>query len=81
MNKEQKDNSFKEIIELFRKNNIEPKKVQLIYPKPGCESNMVLIEGRKNGKCGLKVLEPVFVHEENGEYRENIKKMFTTKEK
>lgn len=69
-----------EIIELLRINNLEPKKIQLIYPKEGCDSNMVLIEGRKNGNPGLKVLEPVFVHNDNGEYKENIKKIFTTKE-
>jgi len=69
-----------EIIEILKANNLEPKKVQLIYPKEGSESNMVLIEARKNGKVGLKVLEPIFVHNENGEYRENIKKIFTTKE-
>lgn len=70
-----------EIIELFRQNNIEPKKIQLIYPKEGCESNMVLIEGRKNGNPGLKILPPLIVHEENGEYKEEIKKLFSTKEK
>ena len=70
-----------EIIELFKKNNIEPKKIQLIYPKEGSESNMVLIEGRKNGNPGLKILPPLVVHEPNGDYKEEIKKIFSTKEK
>lgn len=68
-----------EIIELFRKNNIEPKKIQLIYPKENTESNMVLIEGRKNGNPGLKVLPPLFVHNSDGTYTEKIKKMFSSK--
>lgn len=66
-----------EIIEEFRKNNIEPKRMRLIYPKEGKESNMVLIEGRKNGKPGLKILSPLYVHDENGNYRDEIKAMFT----
>ena len=70
-----------EIIELFNKNNIEPKKIQLIYPKEGSESNMVLIEGRKNGNPCLKILPPLVVHEPNGDYKEEIKKIFSTKEK
>ena len=70
-----------EIIELFKKNNIEPKKIQLIYPKEGSESNMVLIEGRKNGNPGLKILPPLVVHEPNGDYKEEIKKIFSIKEK
>lgn len=69
-----------EIIELLRKNNIEPKKIQLIYPKNNTESNMVLIEGRKNGNSGLKILPPIVVHNENGEYTQTIKKIFSSKE-
>jgi tRNA1(Val) A37 N6-methylase TrmN6 len=68
-----------EIIDLFKKNNLEPKKIQLIYPKEGTESNLVLIEGRKNGNIGLKVLKPLIIHENNGEYREEIKKLFTAR--
>lgn len=65
-----------EIIEEFRKNNIEPKKIQLIYPKKNTESNMVLIEGRKNGNVGLKILKPLVAHEDNGEYTEEVKNFF-----
>ena len=65
-----------EIIEEFKKNNIEPKRIQLIYPKEKTESNMVLIEGRKNGNMGLKILPPIIVHNQNGDYREEIKELF-----
>ena len=65
-----------EIIELLRKNNIEPKRIQLIYPKKETESNMVLVEGRKNGKPGLKVLKPLIAHNNDGEYTDEIKDMF-----
>lgn len=65
-----------EIIEEFRKNNIEPKRIQLIYPKDNTESNMVLIEGRKNGNIGLKILPPLIAHKQNGEYSEEVKKIF-----
>ncbi len=65
-----------EIIELMKKNNIEPKKLQLVYPKKGKEAKMILIEGRKNGKPGLKILEPLIVHLDNGEYSDQVKKCF-----
>ena len=65
-----------EIIEIFRKNNIEPKRIQLIYPKEHTESNMVLIEGRKNGKPGLKILEPLIAHNNDGEYTDVVKRNF-----
>lgn len=65
-----------EIIEEMRKNNIEPKKIQLIYPKKNTNSNMVLIEGKKNGNPGLIIKEPLYIHDENGEYLEEIDKLF-----
>ncbi len=65
-----------EVIETFRKYGIEPKRIQLIYPKEHTESNMFLIEGRKNGRVGLKILEPLIAHEQNGEYTEEVKKRF-----
>ena len=65
-----------EIIELMRKNNIEPKRIRLIYPKENTNSNMVLIEGRKNGNSGLIIEEPLYIHNEDGSYLDNINKMF-----
>ena len=65
-----------EVIDLFKKNNIEPKRIQLIYPKWNSKSNLFLIEGRKNGKIGLQVLEPLIIHNEDGTYRDEILKIF-----
>ena len=65
-----------EIIEKMKKNNIEPKRIQFVYPKIEKESNMIIIDGTKNGNPGLKILNPIIVHNENGEYNEEIKKIF-----
>lgn len=65
-----------EILEALKRNNLEPKKIQFIYPKINSEANMLLIEAKKNGNSGLKVLEPIFVHEDNGEYTKQVKKFF-----
>lgn len=65
-----------EIIDFMRKNNIEPKKLRYVYPKIDKEANMILIEGVKNGKSGLKVLPPLIIHDKDGNYCEEIKKMF-----
>lgn len=67
---------FVEIIEEMKKNNIEPKKVQFVYPKKNAESNIMLIEGSKNGKPGLKILPPIYSHEDNGEYTKEIQRYF-----
>ena len=67
---------FVEVVEEMKKNNIEPKRVQFVYPKNDSEANIMLIEGSKNGNPGLKILSPLYSHKENGEYTEEIKKYF-----
>lgn len=65
-----------DIIIEMKNNNIEPKKMQLVYPFKNKEANILLIEGRKNGKPGLKILNPLYSHTDKGEYTEEIKKYF-----
>ena len=67
---------FVEVVEEMKKNNIEPKRVQFVYPKKNMEANIMLIEGSKNGKPGLKILSPIYSHQENGEYTDDVKKYF-----
>ena len=67
---------FVEVVEEMKKNNIEPKRVQFVYPKKNMEANIMLIEGSKNGKPGLKILPPIYSHQDNGEYTEEVKKYF-----
>ena len=67
---------FVEVVEEMKKNNIEPKRVQFVYPKKNLEANIMLIEGSKNGKPGLKILPPIYSHQDNGEYTEEVKKYF-----
>ena len=65
-----------EIINLMQKYGIEPKKVRLVYPKVGKEANILLIEGIKNGKSGLKIMSPLYTHNDDGSYVDEIRKMF-----
>ncbi len=67
---------FVEIVEKMKKNNIEPKRVRFIYPKSDSEANILLIEGKKNGNPGVKILPPLFVHLENGSYTKEIQNYF-----
>ena len=65
-----------DIITIMIKNNIEPKRIRFVYPKETKEANILLIEGVKNGRPGLKILPPLYSHCENGEYSKQIKKYF-----
>lgn len=61
----------------MRKNNIEPKKIQYVYPKKNENSHILLIEGKKNGNHGLKILPPLYVHQKDGSYTEEVTKYFS----
>lgn len=65
-----------DIIETMRTNNIEPKRIRFIYPKHGEDANVLLIEGSKNGNPGIKILDPLYVHDEGGSYTDEVKQMF-----
>lgn len=65
-----------EILDAFRKYKIEPKRLQFIYPKPNSQCNTILIEGVKDGASGLKILEPIFVYDENNEWTKKIKEIY-----
>lgn len=70
-----------DIIENLRKYKLEPKKIRFIYPSIGKEANLVLIKATKNAKPFLKIEEPLYVYEENGEYTEEILEIYGKKEK
>lgn len=68
-----------EILKLMKENNIEPKRIRFIYPKLNSEANILLIEGRKNGKPGIHIEPPIFSHNNDGSYTDQIKIDFERK--
>lgn len=72
---------FIEIISKFREYNLEPKRVQFIYPKNGRNSDLFLIEAVLNGNSGLKIMSPLIIHNEDGTYTDDIRLMFSNREK
>ena len=67
---------FFEVVEVLKKYNFSINKIQLIYPKENKESNLFMIEAIKSGKCGVKFLKPLYVHNLDGTYKDDILKMF-----
>ncbi len=64
-----------DIITIMRQYRLEPKRIQFVYPKQGKEANTLLIEAIKDGSPDLKILPPLFVYNEEGEYTADIKKI------
>ncbi|MET3576211.1 tRNA1(Val) (adenine(37)-N6)-methyltransferase [Bhargavaea ullalensis] len=64
-----------DLVTAMRANRLEPKRIRFVYPKQGREANTLLIEGTKDGRPDLKILPPLYVYEENGEYTPEVKEM------
>ena len=64
-----------EIFELMKAFQIEPKRVQFVYPKKSKEANTILVEGIKDGRPDLKILPPLFVYDEQDQYTPEIRKI------
>lgn len=65
---------FLEICDVFRANQLEPKRVRFVYPKANKPANMVLIEATKVGKPGgLQLLPPLVIYNEQGDYLPEMK--------
>lgn len=65
-----------EILEILEKNRLYVKKIKFIYSKEKTNSNMVLIECVKNGRRGLKILPPTYIHNNDGSYKNEINNIF-----
>ncbi len=62
-----------DIVTAMRANRLEPKRIRFVYPKAGKEANTLLIEGTKDGKPDLKILPPLYVYDEHGNYTDEVR--------
>ena len=69
-----------EIVKVIENNCFNIKRMRLVYPKiDSDEALLVLIEARKNSNSGLKILEPLYIYDSNGEYSSEVKECFNLK--
>lgn len=64
-----------DLITLYRKYRIEPKRIRFVYPKVNREANMLLIEGTRDGKADLKISPPLYVYGDDGQYTAELKEI------
>ena len=65
-----------DIIYLMRYYNIEPKKIRCVYPNRQKPTNLILIKGVKCGKPFLKFEDNLYVYDEDGNYTEEILRIY-----
>lgn len=68
-----------DIFELMRKYKIEPKEVRMVFSDKNNSPKMVLIKGVKNGKKFLKFRENLYIYKKDGNYTDEILKIYNKK--
>jgi len=71
---------FVDAIYLLRDRKLEPKRLRFIYPCPGKDANLFLLEAVKGGGKGITVEPPLVVYRDcsNRVYTEEVEKKYTT---
>jgi tRNA1Val (adenine37-N6)-methyltransferase len=60
----------------MRARRLEPKRVVLVCSNPDSGGQFVLVEGRKGGNEGMKVLPPLFIYGHEGAYTQAMQRIF-----
>lgn len=68
-----------EIMYCLKENKLEPKRMRLVYPYVDKEPNLVLIEAMKGGRQRITVEPPLIVYKENGQYTDEIYRIYGEK--
>lgn len=65
-----------DIFEYCRIYKLEPKEMRMVYSKVKSKPTLVLIKATKNANKYLKVKEPFYIYDEEGNYTEEILKIY-----
>jgi tRNA1Val (adenine37-N6)-methyltransferase len=65
-----------DILTQMRKAGIEPKSIRTIHSGIETVAKLVLVEGKKGGRSGIKIGPPLIIHRKNGAYTDEVEKMF-----
>ncbi|MEY8369522.1 tRNA1(Val) (adenine(37)-N6)-methyltransferase [Anaerovoracaceae bacterium 42-11] len=68
-----------DICESCRKHGLEPKEMRFVSGKPLEKPNIILVHCVKHGNRELRFLHPLYVHNEDGSYSEEVLKIYEKK--
>lgn len=65
-----------DVLCIMRKYKIEPKSIRMVHPSVKKAPNIMLVEGQRDGGRFLRWEEPLYIHNEDGSYTEEIEKIY-----
>ncbi|EIS6447847.1 TPA: tRNA1(Val) (adenine(37)-N6)-methyltransferase [Staphylococcus pseudintermedius] len=65
-----------DLFESMRHYRIEPKRLHMIFSKPGKAAQTIVVEGRKGGRQSLDIAPPFYIYDEQGDYTPEMKEIY-----
>ena len=65
-----------EIISILRENKLEPKRLQMVHSYLNGEAKLFLIEAGKDAGVELRILPPLVIYREDGEYTDELNEIY-----
>jgi tRNA1Val (adenine37-N6)-methyltransferase len=65
-----------ELVEIFKKRGLEPKRLRFVHSHVSSEAKMVLLEATKGGRSGLKVDKPLYIYKDDGRYTDEVMEIY-----
>lgn len=65
-----------DLLYLMKTCGLEPKRLRMVYPKPGRKPAMALVEAVKGAKPDLDIMAPLFVYDSQGGYTPELMKIY-----
>jgi tRNA1Val (adenine37-N6)-methyltransferase len=70
-----------ELIDVFKRCDLEPKRLRFVHSSGSSEAKMVLLEAVKGGRTGLKVEPPLFIYNDDGSHTGEMKEIYGQNQK
>ena len=65
-----------DVLTEMRSAKIEPKRLTLVYSKMNKPAQAIVVEGRKGGKQGLDIRQPLYIYNEDNTYSDEMKGIY-----
>jgi tRNA1Val (adenine37-N6)-methyltransferase len=69
---------FADLITSIRGGHLEPKRLRLVHPTVEKDAQLVLVEAVKGGRPGVEIYPPLFIHDLNGQYTEEMRSIYSS---
>jgi tRNA1Val (adenine37-N6)-methyltransferase len=67
-----------DLITRIRESHLEPKRLRLVYPNVRKAAQLILVEAIKGASPGLEIHPPLFIHDLDGRYTEELRSIYSS---